>query len=190
MITTREDQYRWQVLPEIQHLFTKQLSDHTRGAFKNLCEGLGNTFEAIPQTEGRSITPSIRSAISAPTRVSQVTRQVVLVLTNEKLSTSSVQTSLSSRIDELQELNADLVKEISSLQDQVAFEMAVKERLEGELGLLNETNRQLRQEIQKKTQERDYFRIATAQYAEGIRRMLPIIEGLGKAPPLTADGCF
>ena len=190
MITSREDQYRWRVLPELQHLFTKQLSDHTLGAFKDLCEGLGKTFEAVPQTEGRSITPSIGSAISVPTRVSQVTRQVVLVLTNEKLSTSSAQTSLSSRIDELQELNAELVKEISSLHDQVASELAVKKRLEGELGLLNETNRQLRQEIEKKAQERDYFWVASVKYAEGIRRMVPIIDGLKNTATFTADGCF
>jgi hypothetical protein len=114
----------------------------------------------------------------------------MLVLINKKLSTSSAQTSLSSHIDELRELNAELVREISSLRDRIASEITVRKRLEGELDLLNETNRQLRQEIQKSARERDYFRVAGFKYAEGIRQMVPIIDGLQNTATFTADGCF
>ena len=115
---------------------------------------------------------------------------MVPLLTKSKLSTSSSAQTLSSRIDELQELNAEFVKQISSLQDRLASQIAVKKRLEGELDLVNETNRLLRQEIQKKAQECDYFRVASYKYAEGIRKMIPIIEGLENTATFTADGCF
>jgi hypothetical protein len=47
--TSREDAYSWHALPEKQHLFEKSLSDHSTGAYKELCEGAGITFEAIPR---------------------------------------------------------------------------------------------------------------------------------------------
>ncbi|KAL2015219.1 hypothetical protein VTK56DRAFT_6058 [Thermocarpiscus australiensis] len=171
LITGRDDAYRWQVFPPVRHLFSKQLSEHNVGAFKDLCQGLGKTFEAVPRSEETSITPSIGGG---PAR----------------LSNSSAQTSLSSRIDELQELNAELVNQISNLQDRIASAMATKERLEGEIELVNETNRLLRQEIQKKAQETAYFRDASYRYAEGIRKMIPIIEGLKNTATFTEDGCF
>lgn len=107
-----------------------------------------------------------------------------------KLYTSNTQTTLGSCIDDLQERNAELVKEISSLQDRLASELDSKERLEGELDLVNETNRLLKQEIQKKLQECDYFRKASYKYTEGIRKMLPIINGLRNTATFTAEGYF
>jgi hypothetical protein len=68
--------------------------------------------------------------------------------------------------------------------------MVTRERLEGEIELVNETNRLLRQEIQKKALEIAYFRDASYRYAEGIRKMIPIIEGLKNTATFTADGCF
>ncbi|KAK3305095.1 uncharacterized protein B0T15DRAFT_433663 [Chaetomium strumarium] len=171
LITGRDDQYRWRVHPPVGHLFSKQLSEHDVGAFKALCQGLGKTFDAVPRNEEMSITPSIEGG---PVR----------------LSSSSAQTSLSSRIDELQELNAELASQISELQERVASAMVTKERLEGEIELVNETNRLLRQEIQKKALEIAYFRDASYRYAEGIRKMIPIIEGLKNTATFTADGCF
>jgi len=36
LITSAEDPYVWQTLPEKSHLFKKQLSKHTVGAYKEL----------------------------------------------------------------------------------------------------------------------------------------------------------
>ena len=41
-----DDPYSWVVLPEKRHLFTKNISDHSTGAYKELCDGVGKTFEA------------------------------------------------------------------------------------------------------------------------------------------------
>ncbi|KAI1330380.1 hypothetical protein F5Y16DRAFT_396346 [Xylariaceae sp. FL0255] len=46
--TTRDDGYCWKALPEAQRLFSKNLSDHSIGAYKELCDNVGVTFEAVP----------------------------------------------------------------------------------------------------------------------------------------------
>jgi hypothetical protein len=35
-------------LPEKKHLFMKNISDHSIGAYKELCKGIGVAFEAVP----------------------------------------------------------------------------------------------------------------------------------------------
>ena len=42
-----QDTYSWSVLPERKHLFTKQLSKHSVGAYMELCREVGKSFEAV-----------------------------------------------------------------------------------------------------------------------------------------------
>jgi hypothetical protein len=44
-----QDGYKWNALPETQHLFTKQLSKHSVGAYMELCREVGKSFEAVAQ---------------------------------------------------------------------------------------------------------------------------------------------
>jgi len=46
-------------MPEMRHLFSKNLSDHSLGAFKDLCEGVGVTFEAVGRSNIKGITPLV-----------------------------------------------------------------------------------------------------------------------------------
>ena len=48
LITGTDDRYTWKVLPEKKHLFSKNISDHSIGAYKELCEGISVAFEAVP----------------------------------------------------------------------------------------------------------------------------------------------
>ena len=48
LLPRHEDPYRWKWLPEKGYLFSKNLSDHSTGAYKELCKGVGVTFEAAP----------------------------------------------------------------------------------------------------------------------------------------------
>ena len=111
-----------------------------------------------------------------------------LVLTLRKLSTGSTQTTLSSRIDELQELNDELVKEISSLRDRLVLETREKEKLAGELHLVNETNSLLRKEVEKKTRQCNYFRDTSYKYSEGIGNLHQILEKLRDSTTFTDEG--
>ena len=47
LITSSDDPYTWQILPEKQHLFKKQLSKHSIGAYRELYRAVGVSFEAI-----------------------------------------------------------------------------------------------------------------------------------------------
>lgn len=56
LITNAEDPYIWQALPEKSHLFKKQLSKHTIGAYKELCREVGVSFEAALVPEPTAFT--------------------------------------------------------------------------------------------------------------------------------------
>ena len=47
LITSGDDPYTWHMLPEKQHLFMKHLSKHSIGTYRELCRGVGVSFEAI-----------------------------------------------------------------------------------------------------------------------------------------------
>lgn len=48
------DPYRWKIIPEkeevLSELFSKNISDHSIRAYRDLCEGVDKTFEAISST--------------------------------------------------------------------------------------------------------------------------------------------
>lgn len=55
LVTGKDDQYCWRAVLHIRHLFSKQFSDYGLGAFKDLCQGVGETFKAIPRSDRRSV---------------------------------------------------------------------------------------------------------------------------------------
>ena len=47
LITSANDPYTWQILAGKEHLFTKNLSKHSIGAYRELCRGVGVSFETV-----------------------------------------------------------------------------------------------------------------------------------------------
>ena len=47
LITSANDPYTWQILAEKEHLFKRNLSKHSIGAYRELCRGVGVSFKAI-----------------------------------------------------------------------------------------------------------------------------------------------
>ena len=47
LLISVDNPYAWQVLPEKHHLFKKQLSKHSIGAYRELYREVGISFEAI-----------------------------------------------------------------------------------------------------------------------------------------------
>jgi hypothetical protein len=45
--TTPDDPYIWERLKEKEHLFEKNISDHSIATLKEVCEGVGKSFRAI-----------------------------------------------------------------------------------------------------------------------------------------------
>jgi hypothetical protein len=48
LIPSSDDPYTWSYDPEVKHLFEKQISKHTLGAYQELCRWVGTRFKAIP----------------------------------------------------------------------------------------------------------------------------------------------
>jgi hypothetical protein len=48
LIPRPDDPYTWKVLPEKKYLFSKNISDHSISAYKELCGEIGVLFEAVP----------------------------------------------------------------------------------------------------------------------------------------------
>lgn len=134
------------------------------------------TFEAVPHNERKSIQPPQGNI-----------RDPAFPWFSRRWST---ETSISSRIDDLQEMNADLVKEISDLKVRLATEIETRGRMEAELNLVNDTNHLLKGEVDRKAKRGDYFEKASYKYAEGVRKLLPMIEALRDTTTFRADGSF
>lgn len=47
LVTSENDPYRWSYVTGVAHFFTKNLSDHSISVYKQLCSGVGITFEAV-----------------------------------------------------------------------------------------------------------------------------------------------
>ena len=54
LIPGPDDPYTWKILPEKEYLFSKNMSDHSTGTYKELCRGIGVLFEAIPVAATRT----------------------------------------------------------------------------------------------------------------------------------------
>ncbi|KAF3346067.1 Adenosine deaminase AGSA [Verticillium dahliae VDG2] len=163
---SREDSYSWQVLPEKQRLFEKNLSDHSIRAYKELCDSVGVTFEAVPKT-------------AAPAYAGEQTFTSVL---SEPLS-------FSSRINELQVQNTYLTQQLQLLQAQLEAEVKQRLSVDDRLKLSYDRTEDLQNELKSTVRRESYFRDLTMKYSQGISRLVPIVDELQQNPGIT-DGGF
>jgi chromosome segregation ATPase len=76
-----QDGYRWNTLPEREHLFTKQLSKQSIGAYMELCREVGKSFEAeaLPTfdlEQGESVSPDARQTATVDDNFSSIISQL------------------------------------------------------------------------------------------------------------------
>lgn len=162
LITNGDDPYTWAALPGREHLFSKHISGHSIGAYKELCEGIGVTFEALPVTTAEQISADCLQgkAFSINTRDNEA------------------QVSFSAKIAELQEESKRLARELSQWRDQATAESELRQRAEAEINQVTTANQRLQQEVQKHVTMAEYFKNRSIKFSEGIKRMLPVLEEL------------
>jgi hypothetical protein len=73
LITAVEDLYRWKFLPGKEHLFEKQLSKHSIGAYMELFRDVGISFEAV-LAETANQEPAIDGSITFTRRILELER--------------------------------------------------------------------------------------------------------------------
>ncbi|PVH67456.1 hypothetical protein DL98DRAFT_507700 [Cadophora sp. DSE1049] len=147
LVTGADDLYTWKVLPHKKHLFSKNISDHSIGAYKELCEGIDSAFEAVPV----ATTTQTRSAEHPP------------------------QASFSAKIDELREENENLERELKQWKDQATAESKLRQESEQERNQLRDANQTLQCELQKSVMAAEYFRSSISQYSQMVARIMPLM---------------
>jgi hypothetical protein len=67
LIPTGNDAYAWRALPGgevfFSRLFSQNLSDHETSAHKELSEGVGVIFEAVPATNYANAVPNTKPSV-------------------------------------------------------------------------------------------------------------------------------
>ena len=148
LITGPDDAYAWQTLPEKRHLFCKQLSKHSIGAYRELCRGVGVWFEAVATTASRANAGELHDQERIDLRCS-----------------ADSEIKFAARIDQLQSEIRRLTAELDVANGQVAEESKLKEiavvegtRLQESLRKAATDEQVLRQHIQKLQGKFDCFK--------------------------------
>lgn len=156
LITNAEDPYIWQALPEKSHLFKKQLSKHTIGAYRELCREVGISFEAALAPESSSSTG----------RVPNRGRKSIISMH----SLREPETSFTAVIERLNSDMHTMAAGINKSKDEVIKATELKEMAEEETNRLRLViqaaeidKRRLQQDVQNLTGVVDFLRSTTVK---------------------------
>ena len=101
LITGPQDPYKWVSLPEKRYLFEKHLSKHCTRAYREICVGVGEAFEAVPTDASNNETrPSAEMPEARPEKTSE------LEVAKKPAG------SFTAKIDELERHNLALITEL------------------------------------------------------------------------------
>jgi DNA repair ATPase RecN len=145
LVTGADDLYTWKVLPQKKHLFSKNISDHSIGAYKELCEGIDSAFEAVPVTT--TTFTRLAEYIQETLKSTEVCKPVKFLIPTKKNSLKPLQASFSAKIDELREENENLERELKEWKDQATAESKLREDSEQERNQLRVANQTLQCEL-------------------------------------------
>ena len=152
-------------MPEKEYLFSKNTSDHSTTAYKDLCEGVSITSEAVlgnPQ----NITPSSSVMSIRP---------------------PETDISFSAKIGRLQEDYNRLAQDIKICEAKLSAELKRRKRIEEELEQLRESNQQLQDKSRKYSLTAEYCIGIMHEHFRGLNTVLTILEGLKKDSNLVGE---
>ncbi|KAI0536661.1 hypothetical protein GGR58DRAFT_380516 [Xylaria digitata] len=155
------------MLPKMQHLFSKNLSNHSIQAYKDLCDNVGVAFKAV------------RRVPESPHNFSGQ---------NNFSSTYPEPKSFTSQISELQTQNAYLSEQLQFLQSQLNTEVKLRFSIDEKLKLAYERSECLQKELEAAARGKAHFHNMALQYSHGISKLVPIVKQLQENPGITQDG--
>lgn len=183
---TRDDAYRWKVLPEKHHLFEKNLSDLSIGAYKELYDGVGVTFEAVRVTCS-TLSESFYGQVTFVRCLSPSLERLPNSIQN---AASTEPVTFTSRINELQVQNDYMTQQLNFVKFQLEAEIKLRLTLEDKLQVSHDRQEAFRQDLQKADQRETYFRNAALKYSQVLAKLEPILSELQQDPPVTEFGCI
>ena len=118
LITGPQDPYKWASLPEKRYLFEKHLSKHCTRAYREICVGVGEAFEAVPTDVNNNEThPSAEILEARPEKTSD------LEVAKKPAG------SFTAKIDELERQNLALMTELEQWRSTASNVEALNQEL-------------------------------------------------------------
>ncbi|KIW79862.1 hypothetical protein Z517_06477 [Fonsecaea pedrosoi CBS 271.37] len=152
------DPYRWKIIPEredvLSELFSKNISDHSIRAYRDLCEGVDKTFEAVS---------------SAPPNTNAL---------GSVVSLQDPKASFSAKIEHLENESARFFHELCQWRDKATAESKGRQLAEEEANRLHETNQQLQGRIREYSDRANYLTGQAMKCFEGLDKVLLVLEEL------------
>ncbi|KAI9758898.1 MAG: hypothetical protein M1840_003738 [Geoglossum simile] len=163
-----DDPYIWEKIEGKEHLFSRNMSDLSTGALKELYEGIGKSFAAVWKP---------------PTRTSQAQENC--------LHSFNPEVSFTVKINELEECITRLTHELGVWRGQAALESEMKLRAVEEVDQLKKAiqetqkdNRKLEQHVQEWKIIAERSRSSTRKYSKGVSEIWAVLEELiSEHPP-------
>ena len=166
LVTTSDYAYRWLVLPEIEHLFKKNLSKHSTREYMELCEHVGVSFEAMPPRVGQ---------------FSSVFKINLTAIQHIQLSKDT----FTAKLLALQADNSRLTYELRCSINETAVEAEMKQlardelnKLRGIVEVMEAEKQQLRLELQKWEVTAMYLQNSTAKSHWRLNEIFSLMEKL------------
>ena len=145
-------------MPEKEYLFSKNISDHSIRAYKDLCEGVGITFEVVSSNP----------------------REIALGSSAISIGPPETDISFSAKIDQLREDNNRLAQNIIMYEAELSAELKHRKAIEEELEQLRESNQQFQDKAREDSQVTEYCIGIMRKYFQGLSTVLPVLEELKK----------
>jgi predicted RNase H-like nuclease (RuvC/YqgF family) len=178
LITGPQDPYKWVSLPEKRYLFEKHLSKHCTRAYREICVGVGEAFEAVPTDASNNETPEAR-----PEKTSE------LEVTKKPAS------SFTAKINELERQNLALMTELEQWRSTASNAEALNRELGASLeaaqlsvNALQQEKERMKESCRQNAMAANFFRIKAVQADATIKELFSAFESVkAKIPAVCPD---
>ncbi|KKY22683.1 hypothetical protein UCRPC4_g03185 [Phaeomoniella chlamydospora] len=152
------DPYIWKVIPgkeeRFSTIFSKNLSDHSVGAYRELSEGVDEYFEALPSNVHDANVPASLISLKSP------------------------DLGFSAQISQLKEEKAKISQDLYEWRDKAVAESEGRAAAERDALQLCEVQQQLQKETRDYAVTVEHLRSTVAKWFQGLEEVMPILEEL------------
>ena len=184
LITGPQDPYKWVSLPEKRYLFEKHLSKHCTRAYREICVGVGEAFEAVPT-----------DASNNETRPSAEIPEVRPEKTSDLEVAKKPAGSFTAKIDELERQNLIPMTELEQWRSTASNAEALNRELGASLeaaqlsvNALQQEKERMKESYHQNAMAANFFRIKAVQADTTIKELFSAFESVkAKIPAVCPD---
>ncbi|KAH8797524.1 hypothetical protein F5882DRAFT_475205 [Hyaloscypha sp. PMI_1271] len=143
-----DDPYTWERMEEKEHLFLKNISDHSNKSLMELYEGIGVSFAAVGKDSIRELQAG--------------------AVQSKYLCSPKTEVSFTTKINELQEREARLTCELNKWRNQAAIELDMRCQAEGKVNHLEVVIQEARNDNQKLEQHIQEWKLVAEQSQSNV----------------------